>query len=148
MRHGFPIAAAIMSLALVHAQNGTVAPIEVLRLNGPPLEISKLWRSWRHGRSNSSPRVPARLWRQHRPFERSERRESPTAGNVHRIFPNAAESAEEIRTFCQDSGFIFPCYSDSQHKAANQLGATVTPEAFGHRQRRPFAVPRPHRKGG
>jgi predicted neuraminidase len=46
------------------------------------------------------------------------------------VFPNAAESGDEIRDFCQASGFVFPCYRDLQHKAAQRLGAHVTPEAF------------------
>ena len=46
------------------------------------------------------------------------------------VFPNAAESSDEIRDFCQASGFVFPCYRDPKRKAAQHLGAHVTPEAF------------------
>ena len=46
------------------------------------------------------------------------------------VFPNPAESADEVRAFCQASGFVFPCYRDPRHKAVGQLGAKVTPEAF------------------
>jgi predicted neuraminidase len=46
------------------------------------------------------------------------------------VFPSAAESGEEIRDFCQASGFVFPCYRDPQQKAARRLEAHVTPEAF------------------
>ena len=46
------------------------------------------------------------------------------------VFPNPAESGDEIRDFCQASGFVFPCYRDPMQKAARQLGAHVTPEAF------------------
>lgn len=46
------------------------------------------------------------------------------------IFPNPAESGEEMLRFCQASGFVFPCYRDPSHKAARTLGASVTPEAF------------------
>jgi predicted neuraminidase len=46
------------------------------------------------------------------------------------VFPNTAESSEEVRQFCQTSGFVFPCYRDPSGAAARVLGATVTPEAF------------------
>jgi predicted neuraminidase len=46
------------------------------------------------------------------------------------VFPNPAESGNEIRDFCQASGFVFPCYRDPKQKAAKKLGAHVTPEAF------------------
>ena len=46
------------------------------------------------------------------------------------IFPNPAESGEEMLRFCQASGLVFPCYRDPSRNAARTLGATVTPEAF------------------
>jgi predicted neuraminidase len=46
------------------------------------------------------------------------------------IFPNPAESGEEMLRFCQASGFIFPCYRDPSHTAVKLFGASVTPEAF------------------
>jgi hypothetical protein len=46
------------------------------------------------------------------------------------IFPNAAENGEEMVSFCQASGFVFPCYRDPSRAAARALGATVTPQAF------------------
>ena len=58
--------------------------------------------------------------------DRTRRRGVMFAG----IFPNPAESGEEMLRFCQASGFVFPCYRDPARKAARTLGATVTPEAF------------------
>jgi predicted neuraminidase len=46
------------------------------------------------------------------------------------IFPNPAESGEEMLRFCQAYGLVFPCYRDPARTAARALGATVTPEAF------------------
>jgi len=43
------------------------------------------------------------------------------------VFPNPAESGDEIRDFCQASGFVFPCYRDSKQRAAKKLAAQVTP---------------------
>jgi predicted neuraminidase len=45
------------------------------------------------------------------------------------IFPNPAESGEEMLRFCQSYGLVFPCYRDPGRTAARTLGATVTPEA-------------------
>ena len=46
------------------------------------------------------------------------------------IFPNPAEAGDEIRDFCQASGFVFPCYRDPLRTAVRQFGARFTPEAF------------------
>jgi predicted neuraminidase len=46
------------------------------------------------------------------------------------IFPNPAETGDEIRRFCQASGFVLPCYRDPKGEAVRALGAKVTPEAF------------------
>ena len=46
------------------------------------------------------------------------------------IVANDAESADEIRSFCQSHGVRFPVYRDTDGKLAAQLGATMTPEAF------------------
>jgi len=46
------------------------------------------------------------------------------------VFPNTAESGDEVLRFCQAYGFVFPCYRDPSRSAARTLGATVTPEAF------------------
>jgi predicted neuraminidase len=58
--------------------------------------------------------------------DRTRRRGIMFAG----IFPNPAESGEEMLRFCQASGFVFPCYRDPSRSAARTLGATVTPEVF------------------
>ena len=44
------------------------------------------------------------------------------------IFPNPAESGEEILRFCQASGFVFPCYRDPSRSVARAFGVSVTPE--------------------
>ncbi len=126
-------AAAILSVAMLQAQtpdlNRPIAPIEVQRLNGPPLQISNfaehgatviLFLSTRSDKTASAAAAIQRLNRM------SRRQRVIFAG----VFPNPAESADEVRAFCQDSGFIFPCYRDPRHKAVAQLGATITPEAF------------------
>lgn len=46
------------------------------------------------------------------------------------VFPNPAESAIEVRSFCQANGFVFPCYRDPGHAAVRQLKAKVTPQVF------------------
>jgi predicted neuraminidase len=58
--------------------------------------------------------------------DRTRRRGVMFAG----IFPNPAESGEEMLRFCQANGFVFPCYRDPSRAAARALGATVAPEAF------------------
>ncbi len=57
---------------------------------------------------------------------RNRRRKIIFAG----VFPNPAESGDEVLRFCQASGFVFPCYRDPSRKLAHSLGASVTPEAF------------------
>src|SRR5215831_16581574 len=57
--------------------------------------------------------------------DRTRRRGAIFAG----IFPNPAESGEEMLRFCQAYGLVFPCYRDPGRTAARTLGATVTPEA-------------------
>ncbi len=46
------------------------------------------------------------------------------------IFPNPQETGDEVRSFCQASGFVFPCYRDPAGQAARAVEATVTPEAI------------------
>lgn len=46
------------------------------------------------------------------------------------ICSNPAEPAEELRTFCQKRGFIFPVYRDAARKILDRMGARVTPEVF------------------
>lgn len=116
----------MFGFAVLRAQ---VPPLEVERLNGLPLPISNyaehnatviLFLSSRSEKTAASAPAIARL------NDLNRRQRVMFVG----IFPNPAESAEEVKAFCQDSGFIFPCYRDPRHKAATQLGATVTPEVF------------------
>jgi predicted neuraminidase len=58
--------------------------------------------------------------------DRTRRRGVAFAG----VFPNPAESGDEVLRFCQSYGLVFPCYLDPARNAARTLGATVTPEAF------------------
>lgn len=46
------------------------------------------------------------------------------------ICSNPAETGEELRTFGQRRGCIFPIYRDPDGKTAKHFGATVTPEFF------------------
>ncbi len=46
------------------------------------------------------------------------------------ICPDPNQSGDELRTFLQHTGGIIPLYRDPQREAANQFGATVTPEYF------------------
>ncbi|HXB72703.1 MAG TPA: exo-alpha-sialidase [Candidatus Acidoferrales bacterium] len=130
-RRGLCAAASLLSVAALYGQFGNrlSAPIDVERLNGPPLQISNyaehsgtviLFLSTRSDKTAAAAGTIQRLNAMNR-----RNRVMFVA-----VFPNPAESAEEVRAFCQDSGFIFPCYRDPQHKAATQLGATVTPQAF------------------
>lgn len=122
-------AALVLSWAALHAQDRPVAPITVERIDGPPLRISNyaehgatvvLFLSTRSEKTSAAAAAIRQL------NNASRRRRIMFVG----VFPNPAESADEVRAFCQGYGFIFPCYRDPGHKAANQLGAKVTPEAF------------------
>jgi predicted neuraminidase len=46
------------------------------------------------------------------------------------VCSNPAETGEELRTFSQRRGLIFPVYRDPDGEAARRLGARVTPEVF------------------
>ncbi|MBX7256646.1 MAG: exo-alpha-sialidase, partial [Candidatus Hydrogenedentes bacterium] len=46
------------------------------------------------------------------------------------VCSNPEESGEELRTFQQNGGCIFPIYRDPARAVANQFGAKVTPEFF------------------
>jgi len=46
------------------------------------------------------------------------------------VCANTEESGDELRTFCQRRGAIFPVYRDPTGKVATQFGARVTPEVF------------------
>ena len=46
------------------------------------------------------------------------------------VSANAAESGDELRTFAQRRGVIFPVYRDPKGATAKQLGASKTPELF------------------
>lgn len=46
------------------------------------------------------------------------------------VCSNPAEDGEELRTFCQRRGVIFPVYRDPSGKTAKQFGARLTPECF------------------
>ena len=131
LRRGRWAAAILVSFATILGQSSDrlIGPIEVERLNGAPLLISNyaehgatvvLFLSTRSDKTAASAEAIMKLNGMNR-----RQRVMFVA-----IFPNPAESAEEVRAFCQNSGFIFPCYRDPQHKAAAQLGATSTPEAF------------------
>src|SRR5216684_867930 len=120
---------ALLSLGMIHAQDHPMGPIEVERLNGPVLQISNyaehaatvvLFLSTRCEKTSAAAAAIRRL------NDMNRRRRVMFAG----VFSNPAESVEEVRAFCQGSGFVFPCYRDPGRKAAKQLGATVTPEAF------------------
>jgi predicted neuraminidase/peroxiredoxin len=46
------------------------------------------------------------------------------------VCANAAELGDELRTFAQRRGIIFPIYRDPKGEAAHHFGARVTPELF------------------
>lgn len=46
------------------------------------------------------------------------------------VCSNPDESGEEVRTFLQNNGCIFPIYLDPSRAVANRFGAAVTPEFF------------------
>ncbi len=134
----------VLSCAVIYAQDHLVAPIPVLRLEGPLLRISNYAE---HGatvvlflstRSEQTAAAAAAI-RQLNTMNR--RRRVMFVG----VFPNPAESADEVRSFCQDNGFIFPCYRDPQHDAVRQLGAIVTPEVFVIGKDARLRYPRAHR---
>ena len=53
-------------------------------------------------------------------------------GNVLFVgaFSNSAESADEVRTFAQRSGLVFPVYRDPTGTVARQLGPASRPSFF------------------
>jgi predicted neuraminidase len=115
-------------LAQTPAAERPIGPIEVERIDGPALSIANyaeheatvvVFLSTRSAKAAAAAGDLARLNNTNR------RRRVMFVG----VFPNRSESAEEIRTFCQANGFVFPCYRDPQGKTSARLGATVTPEA-------------------
>jgi predicted neuraminidase len=103
--------------------------IEVERLDGSALAIA----NFQEHRatvlvflSSRSPESAAAVDEIRKVNDRYRRRRIMFAG----IFPNPAEPGDEIRDFCQASGFVFPCYRDPRWTAAQHLGARVTPEVF------------------
>ena len=46
------------------------------------------------------------------------------------VFSNPLETADDVRTFCQRTGMIFPAYRDPRGDVARQFGAQATPELF------------------
>ena len=46
------------------------------------------------------------------------------------VCSNREESGDELRTFCQRRGVVFPVYRDPTGSAAARFGARVTPEVF------------------
>ncbi|MBI5091620.1 MAG: exo-alpha-sialidase [Candidatus Hydrogenedentes bacterium] len=46
------------------------------------------------------------------------------------VFSNPDESGEEISTYCQRRGVVFPVHRDPSRAAAKQFGAKVTPEYY------------------
>lgn len=48
------------------------------------------------------------------------------------VCPNVQETGEELRTYAQRRGVIFPLYRDPEGAIAKQFGASVTPEVFLH----------------
>jgi predicted neuraminidase len=107
----------------------TNGPIDVLRLDDSPLRIENFAEHRATAvvvlstRSNASEAAAAQI----RDFNAAVRRQNVM---TVAIFPNPAESGDEIRVFCQTAAFVFPCYRDAEHKAVRQLSARVTPEAF------------------
>ena len=120
------IVAAVCGSQLV-AQTHSALPVE--RLDGSVLSVA----NFREHRataivflSSRSAESIAAVDAIRKTNDRNRRRKVMFAG----VFPNPAESGDEVREFCQASGFVFPCYRDPKHKTVEQLGAHVTPEAF------------------
>lgn len=102
--------------------------IDVERWDGSPLKIENYAEHLATAfvfLSTRSPETRTALDEIRAANNRTRRRSVIFAG----IFPNPAESGEEMRRFCQAFGLIFPCYRDPVGRAARSLGATVTPEA-------------------
>ena len=119
--------AAILISPVARAQAGS--PVEVQRLDGSKLAIQNF--------SEHRGTVLVFLSTRDQSAESAHESLQKLNAKVRRqkimmvgVFPNPAESPSEVRDFCQASEFTFPCYRDPEHKAARQLGAKVTPEAF------------------
>src|SRR5438105_1884649 len=94
------------------------SPIEVQRLDGSALSIANFGE---HSAtavvflSTRSPESAAAAESIRQINNQNRRRKVMFAG----VFPNTAESGEEVRNFCQASGFVFPCYRDPERKAVH-----------------------------
>ena len=109
------------------AQTG--GPMDVQRLDDSPLRIENFAEHrataviFLSARSEASGAAIATI----RDFNAAVRRQNVM---TVAIFPDPAESGDEIRAFCQTAAFVFPCYRDPAHRAVRQLSVRVTPEAF------------------
>ena len=120
---------ALILLDFVFAGTLGAQSIEVERSNGSRLTIENYSEHLATAfifLSTRSPETRLAIEEVRAANDRTRRRGVVFAG----IFPNPAESGEEMLRFCQSFGFVFPCYRDPARNAARSLGATVTPEAF------------------
>src|ERR1051326_4936788 len=100
------VGCALLGLTVLSAQ---VPPLEVERLNGTRLKISNYAE---HGETvvlflSTRCEKSAAAAQQVRQLNSANRRRRVMFVGV---FPNPAESGDEVRAFCQGNGFVFPCY--------------------------------------
>lgn len=135
MNRTIPAFAAVILLATVAARaqalepGELIGPIELTRLDGSKLVMSNyderpatavLFLSARCDVTADAIAAINELYRKYR------LRDALYVG----VCANPAEEADELRTFAQRRGVIFPLYRDPESRTARRLGAQVTPEVF------------------
>ena len=108
---------------------GTVGPLKLTTLSGEPLVMDNYAERpatalvFLSARCDATERAIAEINRVHGKYR--------LQGLLFvGVCSNAAEAGEELRTFSQRRGLIFPVYRDPSGDAARRLGARVTPEVF------------------
>jgi len=106
-----------------------VGPIKLLALSGESITMNNYQQRpgtavlFLSGRCEATEKAIAEINRLH---EKYRLRDVLFVG----VCANSAESGDELRTFAQRRGIIFPMYRDPQGEIARHFGARVTPELF------------------
>ncbi len=148
-RRGLCAAATLLTVATLRGQpaDRLISPIEVERLNGPPLQVSNY--------AEHTGTVVVFL------STRSDKA-AAAAGTIQRlnalnrrnrvifiaVFPNPAESAEEVRSVLSGQRFHLSVLSGSTAQGGKPAWRDRDTGGFRHRQRPPLAISRADWKRG
>lgn len=106
-----------------------VGPVKLVALSGDPIEMSNYAERpatavlFLSSRCEATDRAMAEINQLYRKYRL---RNALLVG----VSPNQNESGDELRTFAQRRGMIFPVYRDPSGAIAKQFGASATPEVF------------------